>query len=91
MNILEQWKFTDEQKKNLTPAMIEHADAIVAFLEANPDVVEMYEKWIRMPKEEQEKLTDEYQKIYFGMPDKTPEEADARALFYKKNNFIIRP
>ena len=56
MNILEQWKFTDKQKKNLTPAMIEHADAIVAFLEANPDVVEMYEKWIRMPKEEQEKL-----------------------------------
>ena len=37
MNILEQWNFTDEQKKNLTPAIIEHADAIVAFLEANPD------------------------------------------------------
>lgn len=90
MNILEEWKLIDKDE-NRTSAMKEHSKAIIEFLEANPDVVEMYEKWRKMSKQEQEKLTEEYQKIYFSLPDSTPDEAAARALFYKKNSFIIRP
>jgi ABC-type nitrate/sulfonate/bicarbonate transport system substrate-binding protein len=90
MNILDDWKLIDKNE-NRTSAMKEHSKAIIEFLEANPDVVEMYEKWIKMSKEEQEKLTEEYQKIYFSMPVSTPDEAAARALFYDKNFFIIRP
>ena len=34
--------------------MKEHSKEIVVFLEANPDAVQMYEKWIRQSKKEQE-------------------------------------
>ena len=35
MNILEQWRFSDEQKKNMTPAMIARSEAIVKFKKYN--------------------------------------------------------
>ncbi len=90
MNLIEQWSFTDEQKKNLTPEMIEQADAIVEYLKANPDVVQKYEIWKNLNMDEKKKMKWEYNKIYDSMPDSTPEELEARRVFYKKNRFIIR-
>ncbi len=91
MNILEQWRFTDEQKKNMTPAMIARSEAVVKFLEANPDVIESIEKWRKLSKEEQNKMTEEYQQIYLNMPETTEEEKSAKTIFFKKNWHIIRP
>jgi len=91
MNILEQWRFSDEQKKNMTPAMIARSEAIVKFLEANPDVVESIENWRKLTKEEQNKMTEEYQQIYLNMPENTEEESLAKTIFFPKNWHIIRP
>ena len=91
MNILEQWRFTDEQKKNMTPAMIARSEAVVKFLEANPDVIESIEKWRKLSKEEQNKMTEEYQQIYLNMPENTEEENLAKTIFFQKNWHIIRP
>ena len=74
----------------MTPAMIKHADAVNALLEANPDVVEMYEKWHKMSREEKLKMANEYYDIYQSMPNSTPDEEIAKDLFFYKNYYIIR-
>ena len=91
MNILEQWRYTEEQKKEMTPAMIERADAVIKFLEDNPDVIESIENWRKLTKEEQNKMTEEYQQIYLNMPENTEEEKLAKTIFFQKNWHIIRP
>ena len=91
MNILEQWRYTEEQKKEMTPAMIERTDAVIKFLEDNPDVIESIEKWRKLSKEEQNKMTEEYQQIYLNMPETTQGEKLGKTIFFQKNWHIIRP